>query len=141
MDKFNTTISGYSKDEVDSYMYKISLEYEKMLERLKQTDEKCGRLEYDLLRYKNLEDSMQKAILLAEQGANNMKKFSVSESKMILEDAKRNANKIINDAITRADSIDKEKEELRKKVINYKRKFKSILEDSLSEIDSFDEII
>ena len=66
---------------------------------------------------------------------------SYDESKVILEDAKRNATKVINNALQKAERIESEAESLRRKVSVYKRRFRTLVEDQLDEMEQFDDRI
>ena len=63
------------------------------------------------------------------------------ESKVIIEDAKRNAARVINNALVKAERIESEAETLRRKVAVYKRRFRALVEDQLDEMDRFDDRI
>ena len=68
-----------------------------------------------------------------------IKKVAYDESKTILEDARRNATKVINNALAKAERIESEAESLRRKVVVYKRRFRALVEAQLDEIEGFDE--
>ena len=61
------------------------------------------------------------------------------ESKAIIDEAKRNASRIVNDALLKAEKLEADGENLRKRIVIFKRKFKSIIETELETIDSIDE--
>jgi vacuolar-type H+-ATPase subunit H len=91
--------------------------------------------------YKDIEATLNRAILVAEESTSNIKKAAYDESKVILEDAKRNATKVINNALQKAERIESEAESLRRKVSVYKRRFRTLVEDQLDEMEQFDDRI
>ncbi len=139
MQKFTTSFSGYSKKEVNKFLDDIIVEYEELLNKLKSSDKKVLELENELIRYKNLEGSLNRAILIAEESTNNIRKAAFDESKLILEDAKKNASRIVNNALIRADRIEEDSENLRRKVFVFKKRFRNMVEDHLDEIEKFDD--
>ncbi len=141
MEKFNTSIPGYSKKEVNKFVNQVVGEYEDILNKLKLSDEKRHLLEEELQKYKNLETTLNKAILMAEESSNTIKKVAFEESRMMIEDAKRNASKIVNNALIKADQIDQDAETLRRKVVIFKKRFRNLVEEHLDEIEKFDEIL
>ncbi len=141
VNKFSTSIQGYSKEEVNDFVKEVTKEYESMLNKLKYSCNVIESLKKELDHYKSVESSLNRAILVAEESTSNIKKVAFDESKVIVEDAKRNATKVINNALAKAEKIEAEAESLRRKVVVYKRRFRALVEDQLDEIDKFDEYI
>jgi len=135
VEKFRVGLSGYSKDDVNKFVSDVTEEYENLLNKLKESDEKVRSLEAELVHYKQLENSLNRAIMLAEETTNNIKKSAYDESKVIVDDAKKNASRIVNTALLRAESIERENESLRRKVAFYKKRFKDLLEENLDELE------
>ena len=139
VNKFSTSIQGYKKEEVNEFVKKVTKEYESMLNKLKKSCEIVNNLKDELKHYKDIEATLNRAILVAEESTSNIKKAAYDESKVILEDAKRNATKVINNALTKAERIESEAESLRRKVAVYKRKFRNLVEEQLDEMENFDD--
>ncbi len=139
VNKFSTSIQGYKKEEVNDFVKEVTNEYENMLHKLKNSCEIIENLKSELKHYKDIESTLNRAILVAEESTSNIKKAAYDESKVIIEDAKRNATKVINNALQKAERIESEAESLRRKVAVYKRRFRTLVEDQLDEIDKFDE--
>ena len=139
VNKFSTSIQGYKKEEVNDFVKEVTTEYESMLHKLKNSCEIVENLKSELKHYKDIESTLNRAILVAEESTSNIKKAAYDESKVIIEDAKRNATKVINNALQKAERIESEAESLRRKVAVYKRRFRTLVEDQLDEIDKFDE--
>ena len=139
VNKFSTSLSGYKKEEVNDFVKEVTCEYESMLNKLKSSCNMIESLRDELKHYKELEASLNRAILIAEESTLNIKKTAFDESKVIVEDAKRNATKLINNALTKSEQIETEAEVLRRRIVIYKRKFRALVEEQLDEIDSFDE--
>ena len=141
VNRFSTSIQGYKKEEVNDFVKEVTTEYESMLKKLKNSCEIIESLQKELKHYKDIESTLNRAILVAEESTSNIKKAAYDESKVIIEDARRNATKVINNALSKAERIESEAEALRRKVVVYKRRFRSLVEDQLDEIDQFDERI
>ena len=91
MRKFNTSFPGYNKSEVNSFVSNVTDEYETMLNNLKNRDKEIESLKKELEHYKNIERTLNRALIIAEESSNNIKKVAYDESKVIIEDAKKNA--------------------------------------------------
>ena len=141
VNKFSTSIQGYKKEEVNDFVKEVTKEYESMLQKLKNSCEIIESLRSELKHYKDIEATLNRAILVAEESTSNIKRAAYDESKVIVEDAKRNATKVINNALLKAERIEAEAETLRRKVLVYKRRFKELVEDQLDEIEQFDDRI
>lgn len=139
VNKFSTSIQGYKKEEVNDFVKEVTKEYESMLHKLKNSCEIIESMKSELKHYKDMESTLNRAILIAEESTSNIKKAAYDESKVIIEDAKRNATKVINNALQKAEKIESEAESLRRKVAVYKRRFRTLVEDQLDEIEQFDD--
>lgn len=138
MKKFNTSFPGYNKGEVNSFVNNVTTEYESMLNNLKSRDREIENLKKELSHYKDLESTLNRAILIAEESSQNIKKTAFEESKIIVENAKKNASRIINNALIKAEKVQTVADDLKRQVNQYKRKYKDILESQLEEIEKFD---
>jgi cell division initiation protein len=141
MEKFKTSLPGYNKDDVNRFVNNVITEYESLLNRLKISDSRVQELEKELQHYKEIERNLNKAILLAEEATQNIKKAAYDESKVVIEDAKKNASRVINTALIRAENIEKEAEALKRRVVSFKRRFRGLVEEHLEEIERFDETL
>ncbi len=139
MRKFNTSFGGYNKQEVNQFVATVAKEYEDMLNKLKKQDEELLTLRRSLEKYQNIEATLNKTILIAEDTSNQMKKLAREESKGIIDDAKRNASRIVNDALIKAEKMEADAEALRRQVINFKRKFRQAVENELEAIEEIAE--
>jgi len=137
VNKFNTSIQGYNKEEVNGFVKEVTNEYESMLLKLKNSYKLIENQKQELEHYKALESSLNRAILIAEESMINVKKASYDEAKVVVEDAKARATKILNNALAKADSVEADAEALRRKVTIYKKKFRDLVEEHLDEIDKF----
>lgn len=140
MKKFNTTNNGYDKNEVNSFINEVTKEYESILQKLKKRDYEIDILKKELTHYKNLETTLNKAVLVAEDSSNQIKKIAHDEAKMIVSEAKKNASHIINDALLKAEKTELEADQLRRSLKIYKARIKQTIEEQLTMVDDVDNI-
>ena len=133
--KFNNSFPGYNKFEVNSFVSNVTTEYESMLNNLKSRDQEIENLKKELEHYKSIERTLNRAILIAEESSQSIKKTAFDESKIIIDDAKKNASRIINNALIKAEKVELETEKLKRQVAIYKKRYKNILEEQLDEIE------
>lgn len=139
MRKFNTSISGYNKIEVNSFVNEVTKEYEAMLTKLKKQDEEIANLKKELVKYQNMENTLNRALVIAEDASNQIKRVARDEAKGLIDDARRNASRIVNDALLKADKIEQDAETLKRRVVVFKRRLKSVVDEQMEFIDSINE--
>ncbi len=141
MKKFRTNLTGYDKNEVNDFVNSITKEYETMLNNLKSRDREIGDLKEKLARYENMENTLNRAIFVAEDTSNKIRRAAQEQSNNIVIEAKKNASRIINEALIKADNIESETIFLKRKVQAYKKRIKQEIENQLEMIDTMDEVI
>lgn len=139
MRKFRTSFSGYNKDDVNEFVSEVIREYESILQKLKNSTKEMELLNRELERYKSLEKSMNDTLLVAQEVSANAQKAAIAEGKLIVEDAKNSASKIVNNSLIKAQNIEREAEELKRKVISYKKRFIALVESQMDEVNKFDD--
>ncbi len=140
MKKFRTSASGYDKIEVNGFVNEVTREYENMLNKLKGRDAEVRILKEKLEHYKDLETALNKAVLIAEDSSNQIKKIARDEAKLIIEEAKKNASHIINDALIKAEKTEIEADQLRRSLKIYKARIKQAVQEQLTIVDDVDKI-
>ncbi len=139
MRKFNNSFNGYNKLEVNSFVNEVTKEYENMLDRLKKQDEEIKALKTSLEKYKNMESTLNRAIMVAEDASNQIKKVARDEAKGVIDDARRNASRIVNDALLKASKVEQDAELLKRRVVIFKRRLRSVVDEQIEFIDSINE--
>ncbi len=137
--KFNTSLSGYNKIEVNNFVNEVTSEYESMLTKLKKQDEDIATLKRELEKYQNMESTLNRAIMVAEDASNQIKRVARDEAKGVVEDARRNASRIVNDALLKADKIEQDAELLKRRVGVFKRRLRSVVDEQIEFIESINE--
>ena len=140
MERFSTSFKGYNKEEVNKFVADCIKQVEEMLDNLKAKDAELAQLNNDLKKYRALEESLHKAIMLAEDTSSQMRRMASDESERIISDAKRNASRIVNEALMEAEKAQNESMVLRRNIITFKRRLKSILENQLNMVDDIDHL-
>ena len=140
MEKFGTQFSGYKKEEVNKFVNDVISQVETMISNMKSKDLEIEKLKTELEHYKSLESTFNRALLVAEDAGQQIRNSARSESVQLIEDAKRNADRIINNALLDADKARSEAERLRRNIITFKRRLRSILETQIELVDDIDKL-
>lgn len=144
---FGISFYGYNKNEVNEFMNNVTNEYESMLDKLKKTNEEIKKLREDnsklqgeLEQYKNIEGSLRRTLVLAEESNQTIRKSANDESQVILEDAKKNASRIINDALLKAQKIQDDADNIKRDTIVYRNRVMNIIKEQKELLDKYDDI-
>ncbi len=140
MRNFDTVKRGYDQEQVKYYLDEIINEYEKLLNAKKESDRKVIELSERLEYFKQLEKTMNRAIFSAETTSDEIKKVARQEAESLITEAKRNANRIINDALLKAEKASDNADRLKRNISLLKRRLKSIIEGQLEIIEEMDKI-
>ena len=136
---FIVSLNGYNKQEVRNFVSEVAREYEAMLNNLKDLDNQNKQLMQEVERYKDMQGSFNKAILVAEDASTKIKKMAKEEYRAIVEEAKKNASRIVNEALLKANKIENDSEELRRRTALFKRKLRQAIESELEAIEDIGE--
>ena len=139
-EKFKTAFNGYNKEDVNSFIKSVTKEYESMLERLKKSDAENEDLKKKLVEHQNLENTLRRSLLIAEESNKELRRVAKNESIQMVEEARRNASRIVNDALIKAERIEANADALKRRAIMYKRKIKQLLDEQNQMLDKFDDI-
>src|SRR5574344_2333472 len=138
MKKFNTSFAGYDKYEVNKFIDDVTKNYESMLNRLKESDAALAKAKVELERLQNMESTLNRALIVAEDASNQIRRVAKDESRSIIDDAKKNASRIVNDALIKAEKAEADAESLKHRVEIYKRRVKQVIEEQETMIDEID---
>ena len=144
---FGMSFYGYNKNEVNEFISNVTNEYESMLDKLKQTNEEMkklrddnSKLESQLEQYKNIEGTLRRTLVLAEESNQTIRKSANDESQAIVEDAQKNASRIINDALLKAQKIQDDADAIKRDTIVYRNRVMNIIKEQKELLDKYDDI-
>lgn len=127
---------GYKKDDVDSFMKALHHDYEIMYKENMELKEKVSALSEGLQYYKNLEKTLQKALVLAEKTSEETKVAAEKHAEAMEREAKLKADKIIYDAKQEFGMIEVKTQELLQNFELYKLQFKQIVTSQMDLLNS-----
>lgn len=87
--QFGKSMRGYNEDEVKNFLYRLSQDYENLYSENAQLKEQIQKLEYELAKYRKMEETMNNSLILAQQTAEGLKANAQKEADLILEESKR----------------------------------------------------
>ena len=78
--------------------------------------------------------------MMAQKTSDQLKITAHRESEIILEDAKKNASRIVNDALMKAEKIESDADAMKRNINVLKHRLKNIIESQLEIIDDIDHL-
>jgi cell division initiation protein len=138
MERFNSSFKGYNINEVNQFVDEMTREYSSIIDKLKQKDAEILRLtrEIEDLKQRESKNSIGQIYSANEE----MTRLAKHEAKTIIDDAKKNASRIVNDALLEAEKIEMKSETLRRNMIVFKRRMRAIVKTQLDTIDDMEDI-
>lgn len=140
MKRFTIKENGYDIEEVNKFVDIVIRKLEMLNNENITYKNKISSLEKKLEDVGSIDKKLSNAILAADDAAEQMKRLAKAESTMMIEDAKRNANAVIHEALIEAEKTQNEAATLRKNIIVYKNRVTSLLKAQLEIADELDSI-
>lgn len=138
MEKFSYETNGYNREEVNRFISDVIVQTESIVSRCRKQNEEIESLKRELEHYKNLEKTLNMAILKAEETGDNIKRMARTEAEMIIGDAKGNASRIVNESLLRAEKIENKADILERNLKIFKRKLKIIMEQQMAVVEEIE---
>ncbi|MFD1038063.1 DivIVA domain-containing protein [Virgibacillus byunsanensis] len=136
--EFTRGFRGYDEDEVNEFLDQVIKDYEMAIREKKDLGEKVEQLNEKLGHFTNIEETLNKSILIAQETAEEVKGNATKESKLIIKEAEKNADRIINEALNKSRRISMDVEELKKQAKVFRTRLKMLVEAQLDMIGTDD---
>jgi len=157
MDNNSKQFKNYTPEEVDNFLEQIIIQVERMIEDNKSKNKEIAlkdakieqltkivanqrNMQEKIAQYERMEGTLKSAIVMAQRTSDQIKSTAHRESEIILEDAKRNASRIVNESLLKAEKTEMEAEMLKKNINIFKRRLRAIVEAQLEMVDDIDKI-
>lgn len=130
-------MNGYSVEEVDNFLDELTLDYEKLYKESNDNKGKISELEASLVKYKNIESTLQNTLVMAQTTADEIKRVAKQEADQIIKDAQGTAKEQLMELEQKVTMKSKELDELKKQFDVYKAKMESLL---ISQLELLKEV-
>lgn len=135
--KFGKQMRGYSREEVDEFIREVAGDYEKLYKENIAAKDKIASLTNAVTQYKNMEDTLNQAIIVAQNAGEEVKKNAYAKAENIIKDAQNRALEIVNEAGKEVTKVNFEYEEMRRNVEIFRTRIISLLTSQLSIVKEF----
>ncbi len=137
--EFRKSFRGYDEEEVDEFLDQITKEYEKLFKENIELKEALAAKESNIGQYKDLEETLKKTLVIAQQTADEMKQGAAREAELIIKEAELKAEQIAAAAEEKARSFLREYEDIQKRTREFRIKLRSFLQSQLALLNEQDE--
>lgn len=128
---FKKKMMGYSEDDVNSVLDKIIEDYGSYIHENIELKDRVAVLNEGIQHYKNIEESLQNTLLVAQQTGEDIKKNAYQKAENIVKEAELKAQRIIGEANSQVIKINFEFEEMKKRLHVFKSRSETLLMSQL----------
>ncbi len=134
--EFGRAFRGYDEDEVDDFLERVIQDYEALIRQNKELEERMEQMNERLQHFTNIEESLSKAIIVAQETSEEVKSNARKEAQLILKEAEKNADRIVSEALNKSRKIALEVEEVQRHAAIFRARFRSLIQAQLEMLES-----
>ena len=120
-------VNGYSVEEVDDFLDELTIDYEKIYKQVGEATKKASDMKEELKKYKNIENTLQNTLVMAQTTADEIKELAKQQADQIVKEAQGTAKQEVIEIEQSIVTKRKELEDLEKQIDVYKAKMESLL--------------
>ena len=136
--RFTSGAMGYKKNEVDEFLGLILRDYESMYKANIDLNDKINMLNGALEHYKNIEETMQNALIVAQSASEDVRKNSEEKARLTIENAERQAKEIVENAMRTAAEAAKEAENIKRSTELFKARMIGMMTSQIESLKASD---
>ncbi len=134
--EFTRVVRGYKEEEVNAFLDEITIDMERLLDELRQTKEENSRLVEELERHRGTEGTVLQTLEAAKTLMADISTSAEKRAEILLKNAELDAQLMKKEASEMAEKISQESEAMKKRFINFRTRYKSLLESELQRFES-----
>lgn len=135
--EFGKGFRGYVEIEVDSFLDQVITDYEHIFRENLELKNKLDLLHQQIDHYDSIENTLQKTLVVAQTTADQLVHTAKSKGDAIIEESNLKAEKIIKSARDQVIKSKEEYESIRKDILLFRTKYKSMLNSQLEAMDHY----
>lgn len=136
--EFTRGFRGYNEDEVNGFLDQIIKDFEITLREKEDLERNVAELNEKVTHFISIENTLNKSIIIAQETAEELKANARKESKLIIKEAEKNADRIVNEALGQSRKISMEMEELKRQAKVFRTRLKMLIEAQLDMVNNED---
>jgi cell division initiation protein len=137
--EFSKAFRGYREGEVDEFLDEIIRDYEQVLKENAVLKEQVEAANKELGHYRTLEEVLQKAIIVAQEAAEEVKSSARKEAELLIKEAQEAADRLKEDARERLRKTAENNEELIRQRDLFVARMKAVVRSYLDLLEELKE--
>lgn len=134
--EFTRGVRGYKEEEVNEFLDEITIDLERLLDELRATKEENSRLVMELERHRGTEGTVLETLEAAKTLMADISSSAEKRADILLKNAELDAQLMTKEAKDMADRIAEESEAIKARFINFRSRYKQLLESELQRFES-----
>ncbi len=133
--EFKKGFRGYDEQEVDAYLDEVVRDFELALKERDDLKVQVVEAQRQVQQYRTLEEQLQKALLVAQQTAQEVVEAAHKEAQLITERADLEGKRLAEEARASVRAVEEEAARLRSELEVFRAKTRSLLESQLKLLE------
>jgi cell division initiation protein len=134
--EFKKGFRGYDEQEVDAYLDEVVRDFELALKERDELKTQVVEAQHQVQQYRTLEEQLQKALLVAQQTAQEVVETAHKEAQLITDRADMEGRKITEDARAAVRTVEEQAARLKSELEVFRAKTRSLLESQLKILEA-----
>lgn len=134
--EFSRSVRGYKEEEVNQFLDEITIDLERLLNELRETRDENSRLVEELERYRGSEGTVVETLEAAKTLMADISASAEKRADILLKNAELDAQLMQKEARDTADRIAEESKVMKNRFIDFRTKYKQLLESELQRFES-----
>ncbi len=140
MEKFQKEFLGYRKKDVNQFIQETIEKTENFLEKLKAQERQIETLEKQIIHYQKSEADLKSFLENSAGDPVRIRNYSYQKASRMIEDAQRNADRIISAAIERSEELEQKVIVAEKKLQRFKNQLRTIIEQQTDIVEQIKDL-
>ena len=137
--EFSKGVRGYSVEEVDEFLDQIIVDLEKVIKENLRLKAEIAALEQENEKYKGSEGEVLQVLEQAKGLMGDISASAEKRAEVILKNAELDAELTVREARARAERLKEENEDLEKRYVAFRNRYKKYLEEELDRFNDMDD--
>ncbi|MDO4176087.1 MAG: DivIVA domain-containing protein [Bacillota bacterium] len=134
--EFTKAVRGYKEEEVNEFLDEITIDMDRLLNELRETREENSRLVEELERTRSSQGSLVETLQAAKSLMADISESAEKRAEVLLKNAELDAELMRKSAREEVETITRENQELKTRYIEFRNRYKRLLEAELQRFES-----
>ena len=133
--EFRHAMRGYREDEVDEFLDEVVRDFEALIKENALLKDKVAELETKLKQYKQIEETLQNTLIVAQETAEEVRQNARKEADLIVREAEEKAHSIVAAGEAKRQRIEELIAEMKRETEVFRGKVRGLLESHIALLE------